>query len=113
VSAPHAFIVGASEPLRVPRITTPSGLEHFVADVGEPARQRRLPDPAPADPGAIARAAPSTPSNCSVSLRSTDPAISGRHVYPANGLTSLRYSALLGAVGYCAAFLGCGLGIHV
>lgn len=54
---PHTFIVGADEPLRTLQITTPAGFEHFAADAGEPARQRRLPDPAPVDPAALARAA--------------------------------------------------------
>ncbi len=57
VGLPHTFIVGASEPLRVLQITTPSGFEQFAADAGEPARQRRLPDPTPVDPAALGRAA--------------------------------------------------------
>jgi uncharacterized cupin superfamily protein len=57
VGLPHTFIVGASEPLRVLQITTPSGFEHFAAEAGEPARQRRLPDPAPVDPAALGPAA--------------------------------------------------------
>jgi len=57
VGLPHTFIVGDSEPLRVLQITTPSGFEHFAAAAGEPARQRRLPEPTPADPAVLARAA--------------------------------------------------------
>jgi uncharacterized cupin superfamily protein len=57
VGLPHTFIAGADEPLRVLQITTPSGFKHFAADAGEPARQRRLPDPGPADPAALGRAA--------------------------------------------------------
>ena len=57
VGLAHTFIVGAGEPLRVLQITTPSGFEHFAADAGEPARQRRLPDPAPVDPAALAQVA--------------------------------------------------------
>ncbi len=57
VGLPHTFIVGGDEPLRVLQITTPSGFEHFAADAGEPARQRRLPDPGPVDPAALGRAA--------------------------------------------------------
>jgi mannose-6-phosphate isomerase-like protein (cupin superfamily) len=57
VRLPHTFIVGANEPMRALQITTPSGFEHFAADAGEPARQRRLPDPAPADPATLVRTA--------------------------------------------------------
>lgn len=57
VGLPHTFIVGAQEPLRVLQITTPSGFEHFAAAAGEPARERRLPDPGPADPAALGHAA--------------------------------------------------------
>lgn len=57
VGLPHTFIAGAGEPLRVLQITTPSGFEHFAADAGEPAGERRLPDPAPVDPAALARVA--------------------------------------------------------
>ena len=54
---PYTFIVGAAEPLRVLQITTPSGFEDFAAAAGGPARQRRLPAPAPVDPGAPGHAA--------------------------------------------------------
>lgn len=54
---PHTFVVGPDEPLRVLQITTPAGFESFAAAAGEPARQRRLPDPGPVDPGALARVA--------------------------------------------------------
>ena len=57
VGLPHTFVVGPVEPLHVLQITTPSGFDQFVADVGEPARQRRLPDPAPVDPAALGHAA--------------------------------------------------------
>jgi len=57
VGRPHTFVVGAAEPLRVLQITTPSGFEHFAAEVGEPARQRRLPDPGPVDPTVLGHAA--------------------------------------------------------
>lgn len=58
----HTFIVGPDEPLHVLQITTPSGFEEFVAEIGEPARQRRLPSPPPADalpfdPAALGHAA--------------------------------------------------------
>lgn len=54
---PHTFIVSPDEPLRALQITTPAGFERFAADVGEPARQRRLPDPGPVDPAALGHAA--------------------------------------------------------
>jgi mannose-6-phosphate isomerase-like protein (cupin superfamily) len=54
---PHTFIVGTDEPLRSLQITTPSGFEQFAADVGEPARARRLPDPGQIDPAALGHAA--------------------------------------------------------
>ena len=54
---PHTFVVGADEPLRTLQITTPSGFERFAAEVGEPARERRLPDPGPIDPAALGHAA--------------------------------------------------------
>lgn len=54
---PHTFLVGPNEPLRSLVITGPSGFEQFVAEAGEPARQRRLPDPGPIDPVALAQIA--------------------------------------------------------
>ncbi|GAA0404424.1 hypothetical protein Acor_24070 [Acrocarpospora corrugata] len=51
----HSFVVGPDEPLRAILITAPSGFEGFVADVGTPALERRLPPPAPA--GRLAGAA--------------------------------------------------------
>ena len=54
---PHTFLAGEDEPLRVLQITTPAGFEHFAADAGEPARERRLPDPGPVDPAALGHAA--------------------------------------------------------
>jgi uncharacterized cupin superfamily protein len=53
----HSFIVGPDEPLRTLQITTPSGFEQFAAAVGGPAGARRLPDPGPVDPAALAHAA--------------------------------------------------------
>ncbi|WP_433254519.1 quercetin 2,3-dioxygenase [Streptosporangium sp. CA-135522] len=47
VGLAHGFVAGPDEPLRLLQITTPSGFERFAAAVGEPARERRLPDPAP------------------------------------------------------------------
>jgi uncharacterized cupin superfamily protein len=46
---PHTFMVGPEEPLRALQITAQSGFESFAAEAGEPARERRLPDPAPVD----------------------------------------------------------------
>ena len=54
---PHTFLVSRDEPLRVLQITTPAGFEAFAAAVGEPARARRLPEPGPVDPAALARIA--------------------------------------------------------
>lgn len=57
VGLPHTFLVGDEEPLRVLQITTPSGFEDFAAAAGEPARERRLPDPGPVDPAVLGHAA--------------------------------------------------------
>lgn len=57
VGSAHTFLVGTQEPLRVLQITTPSGFEQFAAAAGEPATERRLPDPAPIDPAALGHAA--------------------------------------------------------
>lgn len=57
VGLAHTFLVGPDEPLRALQITTPSGFEGFAAAVGEPAAQRRLPDPGPIDPAALGHAA--------------------------------------------------------
>lgn len=54
---PHTFLVGTDQPLRTLQITTPAGFERFAAEVGEPARERRLPDPGPIDPAALGHAA--------------------------------------------------------
>ena len=57
VGLPHTFVVGSDEPLRCLQITTPSGFEEFAAEVGVPARERRLPEPEPVDPAALGHAA--------------------------------------------------------
>ncbi|MHC3475392.1 cupin domain-containing protein [Streptomyces sp. 7R007] len=57
VGLPHAFVVGSEEPLRCLQITTPSGFEDFATDVGTPAGEHRLPDPAPFDPATLSHAA--------------------------------------------------------
>jgi mannose-6-phosphate isomerase-like protein (cupin superfamily) len=57
VGLAHTFLVGADEPLRTLQITAPSGFDRFAAEVGEPARERRLPEPGPVDPAALGHAA--------------------------------------------------------
>ena len=57
VGLPHTFLVGSEEPLHVLQITTPSGFEDFAAAAGEPASERRIPDPTPIDPVAMGHAA--------------------------------------------------------
>jgi mannose-6-phosphate isomerase-like protein (cupin superfamily) len=54
---PHTFLVGSGGPLRTLQITTPGGFEAFAAAVGGEAPERRLPEPAPVDPAALAHAA--------------------------------------------------------
>jgi mannose-6-phosphate isomerase-like protein (cupin superfamily) len=54
---PHSFLVGPDAPLRTLQITTPGGFEAFAAAVGAPATERRLPEPGPVDPAALAHAA--------------------------------------------------------
>jgi mannose-6-phosphate isomerase-like protein (cupin superfamily) len=56
VGLPHTFLVGPDEPLHVLQLSTPGGFEDYVAEVGEHARERRLPDPAPVDPAALVHA---------------------------------------------------------
>ena|SRR3712207_398553 len=58
VGLPHAYVVGLQEPLRCLTLTAaPSGFDKFVQQAGEPARERRLPDPGPFDPDALGHAA--------------------------------------------------------
>lgn len=57
VGLPHTFLVGNDEPLRALQITTPSGFEDFAAAAGQPAAERRLPDPGLIDPAALGHAA--------------------------------------------------------
>jgi mannose-6-phosphate isomerase-like protein (cupin superfamily) len=57
VGLPHTFLVGPDEPLRALQITVPSGFEDFARDVGQPAGERRLPDPAPIDAQMLGHAA--------------------------------------------------------
>ncbi len=53
----HTFLVGREAPLRCLQLTTPAGFEDFAGLVGEPATERRLPDPGPVDPAALGHAA--------------------------------------------------------
>ncbi len=53
----HSFVVGRERPLRCLQLTTPAGFEDFAAAVGQPALERRLPDPRPLDPAALGHAA--------------------------------------------------------
>jgi mannose-6-phosphate isomerase-like protein (cupin superfamily) len=57
VGLPHTFVVGPDEPLRTLQITTPGGFERFAAAAGQPAAQRRLPDPQPPDLAVLGHAA--------------------------------------------------------
>ncbi|GAA4719306.1 cupin domain-containing protein [Phytohabitans rumicis] len=57
VGLPHTFLVAPDEPMRALQITSPAGFERFAAEVGRPAGERRLPDPAPIDPAALGHAA--------------------------------------------------------
>jgi mannose-6-phosphate isomerase-like protein (cupin superfamily) len=57
VGLPHTFVVGPDEPLHVLQLSTPGGFEDYVAMLGEPAGERRLPEPAPVDPAALGHAA--------------------------------------------------------
>ena len=42
---PHAEHVTSSEPVRLVEVNAPAGFEHFVAALGEPAGELKLPDP--------------------------------------------------------------------
>ena len=42
---PHRYAVDGDETLRSLAITLPAGFERFVAEAGEPARERTLPPP--------------------------------------------------------------------
>ncbi len=46
---PHGFTVTGSTPIRGIQLTAPAGFEHFIAEVGEPARALTLPPPAAPD----------------------------------------------------------------
>jgi len=54
---PHGFSVSAAGPGRIIVVVSPGGFDQFVAAVGEPARDLRLPEPVPPDPALITRLA--------------------------------------------------------
>lgn len=45
----HGFTVAADQPARLLQINTPTGLEHFFVEMGEPAQALTLPPPGPPD----------------------------------------------------------------
>ncbi|AEA22646.1 MULTISPECIES: cupin domain-containing protein [Pseudonocardia] len=57
VDRPHTFVVGPDVSLRALQLTTPAGFEHFAAEAGEAATERRLPEPGPVDPARLGHAA--------------------------------------------------------
>jgi mannose-6-phosphate isomerase-like protein (cupin superfamily) len=61
VGLPHTFVVGRDQSLHVLQLSTPGGFENYVAQMGEPARERRLPEPAPFEPAALGHAASQYP----------------------------------------------------
>lgn len=46
---PHGFLVEGSQPARLLQFTAPAGLEHFHAEMGEPAQSLTIPPPTPPD----------------------------------------------------------------
>lgn len=50
---PHTFRIDSPE-ARLLEVTTPGGFERFHVELGEPAPERRIPDPAPLDVAALA-----------------------------------------------------------
>jgi quercetin dioxygenase-like cupin family protein len=54
---PHGFTVSQASPGRAIVVLSPAGFEKFVAALGEPANDLRLPDPVPPDPGHVAQLA--------------------------------------------------------
>ena len=43
----HGFQVEGDQPAKLLQITIPTGVEHFFEEMGEPAKERTLPSPAP------------------------------------------------------------------
>ena len=54
---PHDYAVEGDAPLRTLAIAVPAGFDRFVAEAGEPARERALPPPAPPDIAKLSAAA--------------------------------------------------------
>jgi quercetin dioxygenase-like cupin family protein len=54
---PHGFTVSAAGPGRIIVVVSPGGFDQFVAAVGEPAPDLRLPEPIPPDPALITQLA--------------------------------------------------------
>ena len=54
---PHGFNVSKTGPGRIIVVVTPGGFDQFVAELGEPAHDLRLPDPVPPDPARVVQLA--------------------------------------------------------
>jgi mannose-6-phosphate isomerase-like protein (cupin superfamily) len=54
---PHGFTVSEAGPGRAIVILAPGGFDQFVAALGEPAHDLRLPEPVPPDPARVAQVA--------------------------------------------------------
>jgi quercetin dioxygenase-like cupin family protein len=54
---PHGFNVSQAGPGRTILVLTPGGFDQFVAELGEPAHDLRLPDPVPPDPARVVQLA--------------------------------------------------------
>lgn len=54
---PHGFSVSEAGPGRIIVVVTPGGFDQFVAELGEPAHDLRLPDPVPPDPARVVQLA--------------------------------------------------------
>ena len=54
---PHGFTVSAAGPGRIIVVVSPGGFDQFVAAVGEPAPDLRLPEPIPPDPALVTQLA--------------------------------------------------------
>jgi mannose-6-phosphate isomerase-like protein (cupin superfamily) len=56
-AVPHGYHVSEAGPGRLLVIVSPGGFDQFVAAVGEPARELRLPEPVRPDPARLAKLA--------------------------------------------------------
>ena len=54
---PHGFNVSEAGPGRLIVVVTPGGFDQFVAELGAPAHDLRLPDPVPPDPARVVQLA--------------------------------------------------------